>query len=187
MNIKVYLNDWFYNAGITGFLRIIEHNKANYLVENKANYIEFDSEILRDFHKYYFNYFFDKYDVAKFCIEITKSAFEYLIANIESDEKDVKEKIKSNKKFIKETIKKQLDKIKKIDENTYNTIKEAYDQLDKEANKTGIEQIRTVLLENLNKKHINERLTLNLFKSKLSNTYFRTTFIFKCSENSTFL
>lgn len=97
-----------------------------------------------------------------------------MINNIEQnlEDKDVKEKIKSNKKFIKEILKKQIDKIKKVDEVVYNDMKEAYDRLDKETTKVGIEQIRDVLFESLNKEHINKRLTLNLFKSILSNTYF---------------
>ena len=61
MKIKVYLNDWFYNAGIVGFLRILEDNEDEFAIR-KNNYIEFDTESLRNFHKYYFNYFFKKYN-----------------------------------------------------------------------------------------------------------------------------
>ena len=64
MKIKVYLNDWFYNAGIVGFLKILESNENEFAIK-RNNYIEFDPEDLRDFHKYYFNYFFKKYNVAK--------------------------------------------------------------------------------------------------------------------------
>ena len=43
MKIKVYLNDWFYNAGIVGFLRILEDNDDEFAIR-KNNYIEFDTE-----------------------------------------------------------------------------------------------------------------------------------------------
>ena len=124
MKIKVYLNDWFYNAGIVGFLRILEKNHDEFAIK-RNNYIEFDTEDLRDFHKYYFEYFFKKYNVAENVENRTKNSFDYLENNIEvilenkDKEKERKDKIKSNKKYIKDTIKKQLDKIKKIDENTY--------------------------------------------------------------------
>ena len=61
MKIKVYLNDWFYNAGIVGFLRILEANDDEFAIK-RNNYIEFDTESLRKFHKYYFKYFFQKYN-----------------------------------------------------------------------------------------------------------------------------
>ena len=54
MKIKVYLNDWFYNAGIVGFLRILEDNEDEFAIR-KNNYIEFDTESLLYYtraHKY---------------------------------------------------------------------------------------------------------------------------------------
>ena len=51
-------------VGLIGFIRILEHNENNFAVM-KQNYIEFDSEDLRSFDKYYFKYFFDKYNVAE--------------------------------------------------------------------------------------------------------------------------
>lgn len=142
------------------------------------NYIEFDSEDLRNFDEYYFNYFFEKYDVAEKVISRTKSFFEYLEENIEKEiqdkdkNKENKDKIKSNKKYIKDTVKKQLDKIKKIDEDTYNEMKEAYDKIDEEKTKQGIIDIRNVIEKNIQKDFVNKKLTLNLFKSILSNGYY---------------
>ena len=87
-------------------------------------------------------------------------------------EKERKDKIKSNKKYIKEAIKKQLDKIKKVDENTYEEMKEQYDEIDKVTTKQEIIEIKEKLISNIKKDNINKRLTLNLFKSILSNTYY---------------
>lgn len=177
MKTKIYLNEWFVNAGIIGFIRIFEHGKEN-CIQIKDNYIEFDTEDLKNFHKYYFTYFFDKYNVAEKTIERTKNAFEYIEQNIEINQEDktknkeIQEKIKSNKKYIKDTIKKQLDKIKKIDETIYNEMKQEYDKIDKVNTIEEIENIRKILLENIQKEKINKRLTMNLFKSILSNTYY---------------
>ena len=151
MKTKVYLNDWFFNAGVMGFLRILQHNDDNFADVNE-NYIEFDTENLKNFEKYYFQYFYDRYDVSKNVINRTKNAFEYLENNIETqsedkdEQKQIKDKIKSNKKYIKDTVKRQLDKIKKIDEQIYNEMKEAYDKIDKEETTVGIEQIKEILL-----------------------------------------
>ena len=177
MKIKVYLNDWFYNAGIVGFLRILEANDDEFAIK-RNNYIEFDTESLRKFHKYYFKYFFQKYNVAENVENRTKNSFDYLENNIEvilenkDNEKERKDKIKSNKKYIKDTIKKQLDKIKKIDENTYEEMKEQYERIEKSSTKQEIIEIKEKLISDIEKDNINKRLTLNLFKSILSNTYY---------------
>ena len=167
----------FITRGIVGFLRILEENDDEFAIR-KNNYIEFDTENLRNFHKYYFNYFFKKYNVAENVENRTKNSFEYLENNIEivwddkEREKERKDKIKSNKKYIKEAIKKQLDKIKKVDENTYEEMKEQYDEIDKVTTKQEIIEIKEKLIYNIKKDNINKRLTLNLFKSILSNTYY---------------
>ena len=177
MKTKIYLNDWFYNCGIVGFLKILEHNE-NQFATIRNNYIEIDTEDLRDFNKFYFKYFFDKYNVAESVKNRTNDAFKYLENNIETalenkeEEKQIKDKIKTNKKYIKDTVKKQLDKIKKIDVQTYNEIKKQYEKIDQENTKQGIIEIKEKILENIGKEKINKRLTLNLFKSILSNTYY---------------
>ncbi len=177
MQQKVYLNDWVINCGIVGFLKILEHNEDEFATK-KEHYIEFDTENLRNFHKYYFRYFYDTYNVAQRVKDRTKTAFEYLENNIEEivedkeEQKKINDKIKSNKKYVKDIIRKELEKIRKINEQIYNDVKEQYDEIDKEQTKEGIKNIEKVLLENINKENINNRLTLNLFKSILSNTYY---------------
>ena len=102
MKRRVYLNDWFFNCGIVGFLKVLEWNQDEFAIK-KENYIEFDTEDLRNFHKYYFKYFYDNYNVAQKVKDRTKNAFEYIENNIEKEiedkeeQKNVKNKIKSNK------------------------------------------------------------------------------------------
>lgn len=177
MKVKVYLNEWFYNAGIVGFLKILESNDNEFAIRRK-NYIEFDTEDLRNFHKYYFNYFFKKYNVAESVETITKSSFEYLENNIEvvfddkDKEKERTDKIKSNKKYIKEEIRKQSKKIKEYDKEIYNEIEEKCDNIDKITTKTELIEIKEEILNDLRKEKINKKLTMNKIRSILSDTYY---------------
>jgi CRISPR-associated protein Cst1 len=56
MTEKVYLGDWLYNAGIIGFLRIMEVNDRLEQVAIADNCVSFDRSVLEDFTEYYFNF-----------------------------------------------------------------------------------------------------------------------------------
>lgn len=184
MKIKLYLKDWMYNCGLIGFLRILKHNEDNF-AWMKENYIEFDSENLRNFSEYYFKYFFDKNNIAQKLKERTSKSFEYLENYIEvENDKEIKEKIKSNKKYLKENIKHEMDKIKKLDETVYNNIKVQYDKIDKEFTAEGIKNVKEIIFGNVEKDFINKKITLNSFKSKLSNTYFGQVSLLNVVKNS---
>ncbi len=62
MSYKIYLRDWYYNAGIIGFLNVLSEgernietirNHYNDTININDNYIEFNSNILEDFFKKY--------------------------------------------------------------------------------------------------------------------------------------
>lgn len=177
MKTKIYLNDWFFNAGIVGFLRILEHNKDNFVLINE-NYIEFDTANLKNFHQYYFNYFFDTYNLGKKTSERIEESFGKINKLIitDTEEKDetrrIQEQIKTEKKYIKSVIKTQMDKIKKIDEQTYNNILEKYNEIDNMKDAENIKQIQEKISSELLKDSINKKITLNLFKSILGSNYF---------------
>ena len=87
----------------------------------------------------------------------------------------IQERVKSEKKYIKSVMKTQLDKIKKIDENVYQIVLEQYNEIDAVKEKKDIEKltkIEQVITSVIEKDDINKRLTMNLFKSILSNKYF---------------
>ena len=171
MQTKIYLQDWFYNAGIVGLLRILKHNNDNF-VQMRENYIEFDLSNLINFHKYYFKYFFDTYNVANTASKRIDQSFNMVKKNLENAEK---EKVKNEKKHLKELIKKQMDKIKKFDDDSYTIILDNYNQIDSIKE---LEQIETLqkIVNNINEQikldKINKRLTMNLFKNILSQKYF---------------
>lgn len=180
MKTTIYLNDWFYNSGIVGFLRILDYNNDNF-AEIKENYITFETNKLKNFHKYYFKYFFDKYNVGLRTKEKIEKSFEKIV-NFLNDEtldnkeiKKIQENLKTEKKYVKDIIKKQLDKIKKYDESTYSNILIEYNKIDKIKTQENIDElnnIKEIITKELQKDDINKRLTLNLFKSILSKNYF---------------
>lgn len=106
MKTKIYLNDWFFNSGIVGFLRILDHNQDNF-VEINENCITFETKKLKNFHKQYFKYFFDKYNIGNRTKERIEKLFERIKIDInENDEDDqkrkqVQEKIKKEKEYVK--------------------------------------------------------------------------------------
>lgn len=180
MKTRIYLKEWFYNAGIIGFLRILKHNEDEFATI-KQNYIEFETENLRNFHKYYFQYFFDIYNVAERTKQRIEKSFNKISNYIEKEpqdkieEKQIQERIKNEKKYIKLIIKTQLDKIKKVDEKIHQEMSEAYSKIDSIKTKEEIEklkEIQNILNKGMETDIINKRLTMNLFKSILSKNYF---------------
>lgn len=180
MKTTIYLNDWFYNSGIVGFLRILDYNNDNF-AEIKENYITFETNKLKNFHKYYFKYFFDKYNVGLRTKEKIEKSFEKIV-NFLNDEtldnkeiKKIQENLKTEKKYVKDIIKKQLDKIKKYDDVIYTNILNEYNKIDKIKTKEDVDEInhiKEIITKEIQKDSINKRLTLNLFKSILSKNYF---------------
>lgn len=180
MKTTIYLNDWFYNSGIVGFLRILEYNQDNF-AEIHENYICFETSKLKNFHKYYFKYFFDKYNIGSKTKERLEKSFgiieNYLKKGSQDkqESKKLQENIKLEKKNVKDFIKRQLDKIKRYDEKIYKNMLDAYNEIDKIKTVDNIEEmhnIKEILIEEIQKDTINKRLTLNLFKSILSKGYF---------------
>lgn len=175
MQAKVYLREWFFNSGIVGFLRILEHNHDNF-AQKRENYIEFDLNKLSNFHKYYFKYFFDTYNVANTVNQRIDQSFEKIKKYMENtDQKENQEKAKNEKKHLKELIKKQMDKIKKFDEESYSILLDNYNQIDKIKDIEQIQNLQEIVNSikgQLEVDKINKRLTMNLFKNILSQKYF---------------
>ena len=180
MKTTIYLNDWFYNCGIVGFLRILEYNQDNF-AEIHENYICFETNKLKNFHKYYFKYFFDRYNIGQKTKERIEKSFDIIENCLKKESEDkqeyknTQETLKAEKKHIKDIIKKQLDKIKKYDETTYKNMLDEYNKIDKLKTSEDIEEIGNIkdtLITEILKDKINKRLTLNLFRSILSKGYF---------------
>ncbi len=64
MREKVYLGDWFYNAGIVGFLRILTEGvplDEQNLVVIGPNYVEFERSVFKSYTEKFFKTAFEKY------------------------------------------------------------------------------------------------------------------------------
>lgn len=126
MQVRVYLNDWFYNVGIVGMIRILEHakgkgKKISFVLGD--DYLEIDDNTINNFHNYYFDYFYDEY-IEKEYVKIqdkfnqlkTKSGAD-IIKEIENFLSETKLYDKATKKGFEKEVKDILDKIKKIKKN----------------------------------------------------------------------
>lgn len=173
MKVRIYLSEWFYNLGIIGFNEILQFNKENYDVDLssygytiKDNYIEFDKELLREFHIYYFNYFIERYDVAR---ELKKNLDFY--TNLAKNEGKFKNAIDKIKKLIKDTNAKVL----KIDDESAKYINELVKDLSKIKKPDELPKVLEIV-DKFNEivllKKINSKMSLNKFKSILSNSFF---------------
>ena len=179
MKTRIYLNDWFFNAGIVGFIRILNYNNKNFLII-KDNYIEFETSNLKDFHKCYFKYFFDLYNQAKNIESNLESSFSIIENIIEKCkngelENEDKNKLKKEKDNIKNTLKGHIKKIEKIDKEKFNDIKSLNDEVVKITENEGIEKIeflKASIIKILYDENINKITTVNYFKSILSNSFF---------------
>lgn len=178
MKIKIYLQDWFFNAGLIGFYRILK-DKSKLIIND--NYIELESDSLSNFANDYFEYFFNQYNVAEKTLQRIENNLKIIKQNLEKEpitkeeKSKINEIIKTQKKYFKDTIKIQLNKIKKFDEETYENILKAMNSIDEIQEKEDIyklEEIKNIIKVNLEKQSINQKLTINLFKSVLSNSYY---------------
>lgn len=173
------MNDWSINMGIVGFLNILKHAEIEDKVLKKDNYIEFDSSILEDFSDYYFDYFMKEYDISK----IVKNRIQYNLNYLKSHE----DKLKDVTKNIKESIKKQADKVKKFDENNFNVIKEQIELIGKIKSMDQFDELESmcnVCVDIFKLKHINEKLTLNLYKYIVGDNYFGQVSFFNVAKSS---
>lgn len=180
MKLRVYQGDWFLNMGIVGFMTILE--KADKLYDGviiKDNYLEFDSKLLQDFSGYYFQYFIDEYRIS--------NRLKGTLQNYKGVIKKNPDKIKEYLKRVKDTVKHQADKVKKFDKENYEILKTNMDLLGKIKNYEQFEDIEKYMddiLEIFKKQHIDEKLTLNLYKYVVGDNYFGQVSFFNVSKSA---
>lgn len=164
MKIKIYLNDWFYNMGIVGFMRILENSEKQNEININENYIEFDSSILKEFGKYYFDYFMNRYDVPKDKLNKYQVQKAYI-----KKKSDYKEGIK----YLKKTVADVANKFKD-DENgkALKSIADAISKVKSESQFEVLDEEYEKFKEVLEKEEVSEKLTLNKVRSILSDQYF---------------
>lgn len=184
MKLRVYMNNWPINMGIIGFLNILKDTECVEEIKKsrnykKENYIEFDSSILENFHEYYFKYFMNEYDLSK----RIENSINYNLSYLKKNE----DKIKDITKKIKENIKYQADKVKKFDSDNFNELKIRFDEIGKIKSFDNIEELEKLCQECVDIfriKHINEKLTLNLYKYIVGDNFFGQVSFFNVAKSS---
>lgn len=159
--------------GIVGFKRILRFqeqyrnlNLAEFEYVEKDNYIEFKTDLLKEFHNYYFDYFLDRYDMAK----LQTNQLNMWVNLCKKDDK-----LKDFIKYIKSIVKSNNEKIKKIDENIYATADSIFKQLSNIKKQEQLEELEKLIADYKEILHIgviNKKITLNKFKSIMSNTFY---------------
>jgi CRISPR-associated protein Cst1 len=168
LRIKLYLNDWFVNMGIVGFIRILEEAEKKEQLLIKDNYVEFESSLLKEFHKDYFRYFIKRYDI---CKRETGKTDIYLNIAKNGD------KFKDAVKWIKQVVDTNRKKINgKFENKTY---EERFEEIFKEigsiktAEQIGELQLIVEKFKKLMKEEeVNNKLTINYIRSIFSSQYF---------------
>lgn len=161
------MNDWSINMGIVGFINILKNAELEQEIIMKENYIEFDSSLLEEFHNYYFDYFMREYDIAKRIEKNIESSLNYA--------KSHEDKLKDISKRIKDDICHQSDKVKKFDATNYEELKYRFEKISKIKSIDKIEELEQLTwecIDILKIKHINEKLTSNLYKYIVGDNYF---------------
>lgn len=165
MKIRLYLNEWFYNMGLVGLMRLFNFANIDYIARD--NYIEFDSESLIGLERKYFEYFITKeYDFDGQYIRKIGTIMEKFKKGENLDEV-----YKQGKDFIK----KLKEKIKNTSIVDYmeNYSKE-YDSLKKHV-KNSIDKIIEILsgiTDLIDTNEIREKFGTNYTRSILYDNYF---------------
>jgi len=98
------MSDWLYNAGLVGFINILDHAKDNYQL--RSSYVEFDITSLKGFEEKYFKFLFDKYGAFTVYESIVenKSTIESYIKNIKEFDEKMLEQLNEIIEYVKSKI-----------------------------------------------------------------------------------
>ena len=121
----------------------------------------------------------NEYDVSK----RIENSINYNLSYLKKNE----DKIKDITKKIKENIKYQADKVKKFDSDNFNELKIRFDEIGKIKNFDNIEKLEELCQECIDIfriKHINEKLTLNLYKYIVGDNFFGQVSFFNVAKSS---
>lgn len=124
--IRLEMSDWLYNAGLVGFINILDNAKDDYQL--KSNYVEFNISSLEKFEEKYFKFLFDKYGVFTTYSKIIgyEEVVKAYLKNIEAFDKDKVEKL--NKIIDKVKTEISRDEYKGV----YSYIKQELDLIEEE-------------------------------------------------------
>ncbi|MGG1215856.1 type I-B CRISPR-associated protein Cas8b1/Cst1 [Priestia endophytica] len=184
--IPIAADEWIIAQGLVGYYRILKN--AGIKVRLTDEGLLFDPEQLNNFEHYYFQFFLERYSVAKRDERVIRREFFKFKQASELDSKQAKGKIKAAKKGLDDRIKlTALDKVEKKFAATTatNRLVEAAKMIRNQ--KTYVVEMDK-WIENyiaaLGELEINHKLTLNYFKAKVLGPYFGQVSILNVLNNS---
>lgn len=158
--IEIYVNDWMTSMGAVALMRLDPKKQA---IQSEANCIKIPSEWIEEIPNLLFEYMVSYYSVAEREFEALKKLTSSLMKRAHDQTK-----YKENMKWVNDRVKNSIDKIKKYfpectdecDQIT-NQLKEAMKDQEFEKVKNGLQTFYQLI----NRKEINQKLTLNFVKS----------------------
>ncbi|AWC32901.1 type I-B CRISPR-associated protein Cas8b1/Cst1 [Bacillus cytotoxicus] len=173
--IPLAAEEWTITQGLVGYYRILKH--AGIKVKTTDEGILFNPEHLRNFEHYYFDYFLDRFSVAKRDEQNIRRTFLKFRAESElKGSKEAKRRMQAAKKSLDETIKKTaIEKVeKKFEDSSHKKRLVEYATLIRNQKTYNPEMDKWIeeYIQALSEPNINEKLTLNYFKATVLGTYF---------------
>lgn len=169
MIIRKFADEWFLNCGLVGLINVLNFgqkekliNLSDYHYKIEKDSLSFDDDLINKLASLYFAYMIDKYNRNKNDIENCNSYFDFIKNN-----KNIKENFEKIKKLITEKNK----KIEKYNISEYDRCKEieselkSIKKLDSEESINLAETLTYEYLDITSIAEINERITINFFKS----------------------
>lgn len=170
--ITLHTEDWATNAGILGFYRILRH-AGTALYEVKDNRLVFDPALLADFPVWFFDYAMDVFSVARRKEQWVQTCIKRAIGAA----------FVENKRAIfadmKDTVKRLLNRLPE----EVCLIKRLIDQEKQIQSLEELEAIAHMYIELLHHGQLNEVLTFNVIRSRLSDLHGQTSFLQRTRSN----
>ena len=158
MKIKVYLNEWFYNIGLIGLIRLLEYakdNDENIEFQINEDHVVFEDSFLKKFHEYYFQYLYEQYLPRYHNIVNFIKNFKIKDGKFDDFENYIEKILTKAKKVgfdISDFSKKKIKSLKKnFSENEFNEFKNKILELlenEKLRDKFFLDDLRTILYDN---------------------------------------
>ncbi|PKM49945.1 MAG: type I-B CRISPR-associated protein Cas8b1/Cst1 [Firmicutes bacterium HGW-Firmicutes-7] len=140
--IRIELTDWLFNAGVVGFVNILEHCGDE--VEYYGQTVQINANVLDNFEEKYFKYFIDTYEKVMVYSNVLlkiESLIHFRISNENIDEKTVNDDIKYLKDKLKNSAYK--DKVNRIDMTKLNSVSKK----NKDINITILYEIKKIIMD----------------------------------------
>lgn len=133
--ITIRLNDFLFNSGILGFIKVVDNAEKEELIETKANTIKVNTKVLENFTSDYLETMLNTYEEdTKWYTIVRKKEW---VRNLDIEDKEQIKKLEEHYKFIKKSVESasyksgyEIIKKKQNGENPYELIEQLKQEKD---------------------------------------------------------